>query len=63
MRFTRRQLREALPFGDTQLKVHLARLADFELVIVRRTRVGRVLLRAGLAAARHRTYRDRPVAG
>jgi DNA primase len=26
--FTRRQLREALPFGDTQLKVHLARLAD-----------------------------------
>jgi hypothetical protein len=27
VRFTRRQLREALPFGDTQLKVHLARLA------------------------------------
>ena len=44
------QLREALSFGDTQLKVHLARLADYELVIVRRTGVGRVLLRAGLAA-------------
>jgi DNA primase len=40
VRFTRRQLRETLPFGDTQLKVHLARLADFELVIVRRTEPG-----------------------
>ncbi len=37
MRFTRRQLREALGFGDTQLKVHLARLADYELVIAHRT--------------------------
>jgi hypothetical protein len=36
VRFTRRQLREALSFGDTQLKVHLARLADYELVIARR---------------------------
>lgn len=40
VRFTRRQLREALPFGDTQLKVHLARLADFELVIAHRTSTG-----------------------
>jgi DNA primase len=40
VRFTRRQLREALPFGDTQLKVHLARLADYELVIVHRTAAG-----------------------
>ena len=40
MRFTRRQLREALPFGDTQLKVHLARLADYELVTARRTGPG-----------------------
>jgi DNA primase len=40
VRFTRRQLREALPFGDTQLKVHLARLADYELVIVRRMESG-----------------------
>ncbi len=37
VRFTRRQLREALPFGDTQLKVHLARLADYELVFPHRT--------------------------
>ena len=36
VRFTRRQLREALPFGDTQLKVHLARLTDWELVICHR---------------------------
>ena len=40
VRFTRRQLREALPFGDTQLKVHLARLADYELVIAHRTESG-----------------------
>jgi DNA primase len=40
VRFTRRQLREALSFGDTQLKVHLARLADYELVIARRTGSG-----------------------
>lgn len=32
VRFTRRQLREALGWGDTQLKVHLARLADLELI-------------------------------
>jgi DNA primase len=36
VRFTRRQLRESLTFGDTQLKVHLARLADWELVIPHR---------------------------
>jgi DNA primase catalytic core len=40
VRFTRRQLRGALSFGDTQLKVHLARLADFELVIPHRTEPG-----------------------
>ena len=33
VRFTRRQLREQLAWGDTQLKVHLARLVDLELVI------------------------------
>jgi DNA primase catalytic core len=36
VRFTRRQLRETLGWGDTQLKVHLARLVDFELVIAHR---------------------------
>ena len=40
IRFTRRQLREALPLGDSQMKVHLARLADYELVIARRTGPG-----------------------
>jgi len=32
VRFTRRALREALGWGDTQLKVHLARLVALELV-------------------------------
>ncbi len=40
VRFTRRQLREALPFGDTQLKVHLARLTDYELITAHRTGAG-----------------------
>jgi DNA primase len=32
VRFTRRSLREALGWGDTQLKVHLARLVELELI-------------------------------
>jgi len=40
IRFTRRQLREALGFGDTQLKVHLARLVDLELVVGHRLEAG-----------------------
>jgi DNA primase len=32
VRFSRRELREQLGWGDTQLKVHLARLASLELV-------------------------------
>ena len=40
VRFTRRQLRERLGWGDTQLKVHLARLVDFELVIGHRADSG-----------------------
>ena len=45
VRFTRRQLREHLVaagagWGDTQLKVHLARLADLELVIPHRLETG-----------------------
>jgi hypothetical protein len=40
VRFTRRQLRETLGFGDTQLKVHLARLVDLELVIGHRLESG-----------------------
>jgi hypothetical protein len=40
VRFTRRQLREALGFGDTQLKVHLARLVDLELLVLHRLETG-----------------------
>lgn len=32
VRFTRRELREAIGWGDTQLKVHLSRLVEMELV-------------------------------
>jgi DNA primase len=37
-RFGRRQLREAIHWGDTQLKVHLARLAELEYLVVHRTK-------------------------
>ncbi|MFO0599227.1 MAG: CHC2 zinc finger domain-containing protein [Myxococcaceae bacterium] len=37
-RFTRRQVREALGWGDTQLKVHLSRLVEFEYARVQRGR-------------------------
>lgn len=36
VRFTRRELRERLGLGDTQLKVHLARLVELELVLAHR---------------------------
>ena len=36
LRFTRRELREALRWGDTQLKVHLACLVEMELLAVHR---------------------------
>ena len=35
-RFTRRQIREGLGWGDTQLKIHLARLAELEYLVVHR---------------------------
>lgn len=40
VRFTRRGLRETLGFGDTQLKVHLARLVDLEFVVPHRLESG-----------------------
>ena len=40
VRFSRRDLRDALGWGDTQLKVHLARLVDLELVIAHRAERG-----------------------
>ena len=35
-RFTRRQVREAIGWGDTQLKIHLARLAELEFLVPHR---------------------------
>jgi DNA primase len=40
IRFTRRELREATGWGDTQLKVHLARLAELEHLLVHRAERG-----------------------
>jgi DNA primase len=39
-KFSRRELREALGVGDTQLKTHLRRLVDVELLVVHRAPVG-----------------------
>jgi hypothetical protein len=36
--FSRRSLREALHWGDTQLKIHLARLVELEYLLVHRTK-------------------------
>jgi hypothetical protein len=41
VRFTRRGLRERLAWGDTQLKVHLARLVELEYLIAHRVTPGR----------------------
>ncbi|MGH9285913.1 MAG: DNA primase, partial [Acidimicrobiales bacterium] len=40
VRFSRRELREQLGWGDTQLKVHLARLVDLELGLAHRAEHG-----------------------
>jgi hypothetical protein len=39
-RFTRREVREHIGWGNTQLKVHLARLVELEYVLVHRGRQG-----------------------
>ena len=39
-RFARRTLREAIAWGDTQLKVHLARLVELEYIVAHRGRAG-----------------------
>lgn len=36
VRFTRREVREAISWGDTQLKIHLSRLESLEYLLVRR---------------------------
>lgn len=38
VRFSRRSLREAIHWGDTQLKVHLARLAELEYLVTHRSK-------------------------
>jgi DNA primase len=40
LRFSRRQVRELTGWGDTQLKVHLARLAELEYLLVHRVKAG-----------------------
>ena len=40
IRFTRRELREATQQGDTQMKLHLARLAELEYLMVHRAERG-----------------------
>ena len=40
VRFSRRALREAIDWGDTQLKLHLSRLVEMEYLIAHRTRTG-----------------------
>jgi DNA primase len=40
LRFSRRQLRALTGWGDTQLKVHLGRLADLEYLLVHRMQAG-----------------------
>jgi hypothetical protein len=39
-RFSRRQVRELTGWGDTQLKIHLARLAELEYLLVHRVKAG-----------------------
>jgi hypothetical protein len=41
VRFTRRQLREAIGWGDTQLRVHLGRLLELEYLVAHRGGLGR----------------------
>jgi hypothetical protein len=40
LRFSRRQLREAITWGDTQLRMHLERLVDLEYVLTHREGAG-----------------------
>jgi hypothetical protein len=40
LRFSRRALREAIDWGDTQLKLHLARLVELEYLVAHRTKTG-----------------------
>lgn len=50
-RFSRRQVRECTGWGDTQLRVHLGRLVELELVLAHRGRQGQSFLYELLAQA------------
>ncbi|MGL5850612.1 MAG: hypothetical protein ACRCZD_07475 [Phycicoccus sp.] len=63
VRFTRRQLREALQvggagWGDTQLKVHLFRLVDLELLLVHRAESGTFTYELAWRGETHETSGD-----
>ena len=40
VRFSRRSLREAINWGDTQTKLHLSRLVELEYLVAHRTKTG-----------------------
>lgn len=40
VRFSRRSLREAINWGDTQTKLHLSRLVELEYLVAQRTKTG-----------------------
>jgi DNA primase len=40
VRFARREVRDAIGWGDTQLKIHLARLVEMEFVVCHRAPIG-----------------------
>jgi len=58
VRFTRRLLREAIGWGDTQLKVHLSRLVDLELLLVHRAESGTFTYELAWRGETHETSGD-----
>jgi DNA primase catalytic core len=57
VRFTKRELREYTQWGQTQLKVHLARLEDHEHVLTHRTGAGASLLHELVVSVTERAAR------
>ena len=57
VRFTKRELREYTQWGQTQLKVHLARLEDHEHVLTHRTGAGASLLHEVVVSPHERAGR------
>lgn len=59
--FSRRELRERTGRGDTQLKVHLARLVELELLVAQRDGPQRLLFRTGRAGVNRSATGRAPV--